>query len=47
MKTFSAKGHEVQRDWLVVDATDLILGRVASEVALRLRGKHRPATAAH
>ena len=41
MKTFSAKGHEVQRDWFVVDATDKILGRVASEVALRLRGKHK------
>jgi large subunit ribosomal protein L13 len=42
MKTFSAKGHEVQRDWFVIDATDKVLGRVASEVALRLRGKHKP-----
>ena len=42
MKTFSAKGHEVQRDWFVIDATDKILGRVASEVARRLRGKHKP-----
>jgi len=33
MKTFSAKGHEVQRDWFVIDATDKVLGRVASEVA--------------
>ena len=41
MKTFSAKGHEVQRDWFVIDATDKVLGRVASEVALRLRGKHK------
>ena len=47
MKTFSAKGHEVQRDWLVIDATDLILGRVASEVALRLRGKHKPEFTPH
>ena len=42
MKTFSAKQHEVQHDWYVVDATDKVLGRVASEVALRLRGKHKP-----
>ena len=41
MKTFSAKSHEVQRDWYVVDATDKILGRLASEVAHRLRGKHK------
>ena len=42
MKTFSAKPHEVQRDWFIVDATDKVLGRVASEVARRLRGKHKP-----
>lgn len=47
MKTFSAKGHEVQRDWFVVDATDKVLGRVASEVALRLRGKHKPEFTPH
>jgi large subunit ribosomal protein L13 len=47
MKTFSAKGHEVQRDWLVIDATDLVLGRVASEVARRLRGKHKPEFTPH
>ncbi|MBE9610297.1 50S ribosomal protein L13 [Chitinilyticum piscinae] len=41
MKTFSAKPHEVKREWLVVDATDLVLGRVAAEVAKRLRGKHK------
>src|SRR5437867_5211128 len=41
MKTFSAKGHEVKREWFVIDATDKVLGRVASEVALRLRGKHK------
>ena len=39
MKTFSAKDSEVQRDWFVIDATDKVLGRVASEVARRLRGK--------
>ena len=47
MKTFSAKAHEVQRDWYVIDATDKILGRVASEVALRLRGKHKPEFTPH
>ncbi|MCB1957063.1 MAG: 50S ribosomal protein L13 [Rhodocyclaceae bacterium] len=41
MKTFSAKPHEVQRDWFVVDATDKVLGRLAAEVAHRLRGKHK------
>lgn len=41
MKTFSAKPHEVQRDWYVVDATDKVLGRLASEIAKRLRGKHK------
>jgi len=42
MKTFSAKPHEVKRDWYVIDATDKVLGRVASEVAHRLRGRHKP-----
>ncbi|MCB1906783.1 MAG: 50S ribosomal protein L13 [Rhodocyclaceae bacterium] len=41
MKTFSAKPHEVKRDWFVVDATDKVLGRLAAEVARRLRGKHK------
>ncbi|MBV8657167.1 MAG: 50S ribosomal protein L13 [Burkholderiales bacterium] len=41
MKTFSAKPHEVQRDWFVVDATDKVLGRLAAEIAQRLRGKHK------
>jgi len=47
MKTFSAKESEVQREWFVIDATDKILGRVASEVALRLRGKHKPEFTPH
>jgi len=47
MKTFSAKSHEVSRDWFVIDATDKILGRVASEVARRLRGKHKPEFTPH
>jgi large subunit ribosomal protein L13 len=41
MKTFSAKTHEVKRDWFVVDASDLVLGRLATEIARRLRGKHK------
>ena len=41
MKTISAKGHEVKRDWFVVDASDLVLGRLATEIARRLRGKHK------
>ena len=41
MKTFSAKSHEVKRDWLLVDATDATLGRLASAIAHRLRGKHK------
>ena len=41
MKTFSAKAEEVSRDWFVVDAADKTLGRLASEIAHRLRGKHK------
>ncbi|MBA2709900.1 MAG: 50S ribosomal protein L13 [Tatlockia sp.] len=41
MKTFSAKTHEVKRDWYVIDASDKILGRLATEIARRLRGKHK------
>ena len=41
MKTFSAKAQEVKHDWFVVDASDKVLGRLASRVALRLRGKHK------
>jgi large subunit ribosomal protein L13 len=47
MKTFSAKSHEVQRDWYVVDATNQVLGRVAAEIARRLRGKHKPEFTPH
>jgi large subunit ribosomal protein L13 len=47
MKTFSAKPHEVKRDWFVVDATNKVLGRVASELARRLRGKHKPEFTPH
>lgn len=41
MKTFTAKAQSVERDWCVVDATDKVLGRLAAEVAARLRGKHK------
>ena len=41
MKTFSAKPAEVKRDWYLVDATDKTLGRLATEIARRLRGKHK------
>ena len=47
MKTFSAKAGEVNHDWFVVDATDKVLGRLASQVALRLRGKHKPTFTPH
>ena len=42
MNSFLAKPHEVERQWLVVDATDLVLGRMAARVASFLRGKHKP-----
>lgn len=47
MKTFSAKPHEIQRDWYLIDAGDKVLGRVAAEVARRLRGKHKPEFTPH
>ena len=47
MKTFSAKPAEVTHEWFVIDATDKVLGRVASEVARRLRGKHKPIYTPH
>lgn len=42
MKTYMAKPAEVERKWYVVDATDMILGRLASQVAMVLRGKNKP-----
>ena len=47
MKTFSAKPDAVQRGWYVVDATGKVLGRLASEIARRLRGKHKPEFTPH
>jgi large subunit ribosomal protein L13 len=47
MKTFSAKPAEVRRDWFVVDATGKTLGRLSTEIARRLRGKHKPEYTPH
>ena len=47
MKTYVAKPQTVQRDWCLVDATDKTLGRLAAEVASRLRGKHKPEFTPH
>jgi large subunit ribosomal protein L13 len=47
MKTFSAKAGEINHDWFVVDAADKTLGRLASEIAHRLRGKHKPEYTPH
>lgn len=47
MKTFTAKPAEVKRDWYIVDASGKTLGRLASEIARRLRGKHKPVYTPH
>ncbi len=47
MKTFSAKAESVKRDWYVVDASGKTLGRLATELARRLRGKHKPEYTPH
>ncbi len=47
MKTFSAKPADVRRDWYVVDATGKTLGRLSTEIARRLRGKHKPEYTPH
>jgi large subunit ribosomal protein L13 len=47
MKTFNAKKETVRRDWYVVDAAGKTLGRLASEIARRLRGKHKPEYTPH
>ena len=40
-RTYSPKASEIQRDWFIIDATDIVLGRLASQVAILLRGKHK------
>ncbi|MFT7127757.1 MAG: large subunit ribosomal protein L13 [Pseudoalteromonas tetraodonis] len=47
MKTFSAKPAEVRHDWILIDAADVTLGRLSSEIARRLRGKHKPEYTPH
>ncbi len=47
MKTYTPKASEIQRDWFVVDADGMTLGRMATEVARVLRGKHKPTFAPH
>jgi large subunit ribosomal protein L13 len=47
MKTFTATPKTIERDWCLVDATDKTLGRLATEVASRLRGKHKPTYTPH
>jgi large subunit ribosomal protein L13 len=46
-RTFSPKPDDVQRDWLIIDATDVVLGRLASHAATLLRGKHKATFAPH
>ncbi len=47
VRTYSPKPSEITRTWFEIDATDLTLGRLATEVALRLRGKHKPIYSPH
>ena len=47
MKTYSAKADDIHHDWLVVDAENMTLGRLATEIAHRLRGKHKPEYTPH
>ena len=47
MKTYSAKPAEVEKKWILIDANGLVVGRLASIIALRLRGKHKPTFTPH
>lgn len=47
MRTYSPKAHELSNEWLVIDATDVVLGRLATHAAALLRGKHKPTFAPH
>ena len=47
MKTYSAKTAEVEKKWVLIDAKNLVVGRLAALVALRLRGKHKPTFTPH
>ena len=46
-RTYTPKANEIQRDWVVIDATDVVLGRLASHAATLLRGKHKPTFVPH
>ena len=46
-KTYSAKAAEIEKKWVVIDATNLVVGRLATIIALRLRGKHKPSFTPH
>jgi len=46
-RTFSPKPEDVQRDWIIIDATDIVLGRLATHAAVLLRGKHKATFAPH
>ena len=46
-RTYTPKAGEIQREWLIIDATDVVLGRLASHAAALLRGKHKPTFANH
>lgn len=47
MKTYSAKPAEVEKKWFIVDAEEVVLGRLASQISMRLRGKHKPMYTPH
>jgi large subunit ribosomal protein L13 len=47
VRTYSPKAHELKNEWLIIDATDVVLGRLATQAASLLRGKHKPTFAAH
>ena len=47
VRTFSPKAADVERQWHVIDASDIVLGRLASQAAILLRGKHKPIFAPH
>ena len=47
MRTYSPKAHELNNEWLIIDATDVVLGRLATQAATLLRGKHKPTFAPH
>ncbi len=47
MRTFSPKADDIQRQWHIIDASDVVLGRLATQAAILLRGKHKPIVAPH